>query len=66
MKKKIVSEKNKFLADSAFVLRKYEDFIKVKENVAKAKHSYNRILGYAKDLEDGNSEYWKNQLPFYL
>lgn len=65
MKKRIESEKNKFLADSAFVLRKYEDFIKVKENVTKAEHSYNRIVGYAKDSEDGNSDYWKNQLPFY-
>ena len=65
IKKRIESEKNKFLADSAFVLRKYEDFIKVKEDVIKAEHSYNRILGYAKDSEDRNSDYWKNQLPFY-
>ncbi|NAW50591.1 hypothetical protein GNY06_04060 [Elizabethkingia argentiflava] len=28
MKKRIESEKNKFLADSAFVLRKYEDYRK--------------------------------------
>ena len=59
------SEKNKFLADSAFVLRKHEVFLKVKEEVTKAEQSYNRILGYAKDSEDGNSDYWKNQLPFY-
>jgi septal ring factor EnvC (AmiA/AmiB activator) len=59
------SDKNKFLADGAFVLRKHEVFLKVKEEVTKAKHSYNRILGYAKDSEDGNSDYWKNQLPFY-
>ena len=65
IKKRLESEKNKFLADSAFVLRKHEVFLKVKEEVTKAEHSYNRILGYAKDTKDGNSDYWKNQLPFY-
>ena len=64
MKKRIESEKNKFLADSAFVLRKYQDFIKVQEEVTKAQHNYNRILGYSKDAGE-NGEYWKNQLPFY-
>lgn len=64
IKKRIESEKNKFLADSAFVLRKYEAFIKVQEEVTKAQHNYNRILGFSKDeTEDG--EYWKNQLPYY-
>src|SRR5690554_8208504 len=57
-------EKNKFLADSAFVLRKYEAFIKVQEEVTKAQHNYNRILGFAKDETD-NDGYWKNQLPYY-
>lgn len=64
MKKRIESEKNKFLADSAFVLRKYEDFIKVQEEVTKAQHNYNRIEGYSKE-ETENGEYWKSQLPFY-
>jgi len=64
MKKRIESEKNKFLADSAFVLRKYEDFIKVQEEVTKAQHSYNRIEGYSEE-ETENGEYWKRQLPFY-
>ena len=64
MKKRIESEKNKHLADSAFVLRKYEDFIKVQEGVTKAEYSYNRILGYSKE-EGEDSEYWKNQLPSY-
>ncbi|MCY0979286.1 helicase-related protein [Chryseobacterium wangxinyae] len=64
MKRRIESEKNKHLADSAFVLRKYEDFLKVKELVTKAEHSYNRIEGYAKN-GDENSDYWKNQLPSY-
>lgn len=62
IKKRIESEKNRFLADSAFILRKYEDFLKVKEQVTKAQHNYNRILGYAKDE---NGDYWKNQLPYY-
>ena len=44
-------------------MRKYETFIKVQEEVTKAQHNYNRILGFAKDeTEDG---YWKNQLPYY-
>lgn len=64
MKKRMESEKNKFLADSAFVLRKYEAFIKVQEEVAKAQHNYNRILGYAKNETDDDG-YWKNQLPYY-
>lgn len=64
MKKQIEGEKNKFLADSAFVLRKYQDFIKVQEEVTKAQHNYNRILGYSKEAGK-NGEYWKNQLPFY-
>lgn len=64
IKKKIESEKNKFLADSAFILRNYEDVLKVKELVTKAEHSYNRIEGYSKN-DDGNSDYWKNQLPSY-
>ena len=64
MKKRIESEKNKFLADSAFVLRKYESFLKVKQEVTKAEHNYNRILGYSKE-EGDNGEYWKNQLPYH-
>lgn len=64
MKKRIESEKNKHLADSAFVLRKYEDVLKVQELVTKAEHSYNRIEGYSKN-GDGNAEYWATQLPSY-
>lgn len=64
LKKKIESEKNKHLADIAFVLRKQEDFLKVKEMVNKAEQSYNRILGYCQN-EDENTDYWKNQLPAY-
>ncbi|MCT3897630.1 DEAD/DEAH box helicase family protein [Elizabethkingia anophelis] len=64
MKKRIESEKNKHLADSAFVLRKYEDVLKVRELVTKAEHSYNRIEGYSKN-GDANAEYWATQLPSY-
>ena len=64
IKKRIESDKNKLLADSAFVLRKYESFLKIKEEVTKAEHSYNRILGYSKE-EGEDSDYWTNQLPFY-
>jgi len=64
LKKRIESEKNKHLADSAFVLRKYDDFLKVKELVTKAEHSYNRIEGYSKN-GDENSDYWEKQLPSY-
>ena len=56
--------KNKHLADIAFVLRKHQDFLKVQEEVTKAQHNYNRILGYSKE-EGDNAEYWKNQLLFY-
>jgi Type I restriction-modification system methyltransferase subunit len=64
IKKRIENEKNRFIADRAFVLRKYEDFIKVQEDVTKAQHNYNRILGYSKE-EGENAEYWKNQLSSY-
>lgn len=64
LKKKIESEKNKFLADIAFVLRKQADFLKVKEMVTKAEQAYYRILGYSQN-GDGNTNYWKNQLPSY-
>ncbi len=64
MKKRIESEKNKHLAGSAFVLRKYEDVLKVQELVTKAEHSYNRIEGYSKN-GDANAEYWATQLPSY-
>nr|WP_236620195.1 SNF2-related protein [Elizabethkingia anophelis]DAC76025.1 TPA_exp: hypothetical protein [Elizabethkingia anophelis] len=64
IKKRIENEKSRFLADRAFVLRKYEDFIKVQEDVTKAQHNYNRILGYSKE-EGENAEYWKNQLSSY-
>ncbi|MFY1047456.1 Eco57I restriction-modification methylase domain-containing protein [Chryseobacterium sp. GP-SGM7] len=64
LKRKIESEKNKHLADNAFVLRKYETFLKMQEMVTKAHHSYNRILGYSKDKTE-NAGYWKNQLPSY-
>nr|WP_262484242.1 helicase C-terminal domain-containing protein [Chryseobacterium taichungense] len=64
LKKKIESEKNKHLADIAFVLRKQEDFLKVKEMVTKAEQSYNRILSYTQN-PDENTDYWKNQLPSY-
>lgn len=64
MKKRIEIEKNKHLADSAFVLRKYEDVLKVQELVTKAEHSYNRIEGYSKN-GDANADYWKKELPSY-
>lgn len=64
MKKRIESEKNKLLADSCFVLRKYEDFLKVKREVTKAEETYNRYLGFANE-EGKDSDYWKNQLLTY-
>ncbi|UMQ41559.1 SNF2-related protein [Chryseobacterium sp. Y16C] len=64
LKKRIEIEKNKHLADIAFVLRKHNDFLKVKEMVTKAEESYSRIVGYSKNV-DGNTDYWKNQLPSY-
>ncbi len=64
MKKRIESEKNKHLADIAFVLRKHQNFLKVQEEVIKAQNNYNRILGYSNE-EGDNSKYWGNQLQFY-
>lgn len=65
LKKKLESEKNKFLADSAFVLRKYEQFTKVQSEVHKAENTYNRILEYSKNSDDINATYWETQLVSY-
>ena len=65
LKKKLESEKNKFLADNAFVLRKYEDFTKVQSEVYKAENAYQRILEYSKSSEDVNANYWESQLVSY-
>ena len=65
LKKKLESEKNKFLADSAFILRKYEDFTKVQAEVHKAQNAYNRILEYSKNSEDVHATYWETQLVSY-
>lgn len=64
IKRRIENEKSRFLADNAFILRKHQDFMKVQEEVTKAQHNYNRILGYSQD-GTANADYWKNQLPFY-
>ncbi|MCP1253293.1 toprim domain-containing protein [Elizabethkingia sp. S0634] len=65
MKKRIESDKNRLLADSAFVLRKYEDFLKVKEKINIAQESYNTAKQLAN--EDGpNSDYWASMLPYRL
>ncbi|MPS73103.1 MAG: restriction endonuclease subunit R [Chryseobacterium sp.] len=64
LKKKIESDKNKHLADSAFILRKYESFLKVQQEVTKAQQSYNRIEAYSRN-EGENAAYWAGQLPNY-
>lgn len=64
LKKKLESEKSKHLSDSAFVLRKYEDYNKVKELVTRTEESYKRIEGYANN-GDMNSDYWKGELKNY-
>ncbi|WP_407500775.1 helicase-related protein [Elizabethkingia anophelis] len=65
MKKRIESDKNRLLADSAFVLRKYEDFLKVKEKVDRAQESYNTAKQFA-DEDGPNSDYWTSMLPYRL
>ena len=62
LKKKIESEKNRFLADNSFVLRKFEDYLKVKSIVDEKENRFQTILGYSQ-TEDENTEYWKNKLP---
>ena len=62
LKKKIEREKNRFLADNSFVLRKFEDYLKVKSIVDEKENRFQTILGYSQ-TEDENTEYWKNKLP---
>lgn len=64
LKKKLEGEKSRFLADSAFVSRKFEEYTKEKEKVIQAELSYNRIEGYANENDD-KVDYWKDQLPYY-
>lgn len=64
LKKKIESEKSRFLADNAFVLRKFEGFTKLKDEVTKAEQAYSKVTGWADENEENNL-YWKNQLPSY-
>jgi hypothetical protein len=64
LKKKIESEKSRFLADNAFVSRKFEEYTKEKEKVTQAELSYKRIEGYANE-NDEKANYWKDQLPYY-
>ena len=64
LKKKIESEKSRFLADSAFVSRKFEEYTKEKEKVSQAELSYYRFEGYANE-NDEKADYWKDQLPYY-
>ena len=63
MKKRIENEKNKYLADNAFVLRKYSEFLKVKEKLGGELETFNRIKSYAES--DDASEYWQKVLPNY-
>ncbi|WP_027384919.1 toprim domain-containing protein [Epilithonimonas caeni] len=65
MKKRIEGEKSKLVADSAFVMRKFEEFVKIKDSISTAENTYNKIVGYAKD-KSGDYEYWEKQLPYYM
>jgi len=55
---------SRFLADSAFLSRKFEEYTKEKEKVTQAEFSYKRIEGYANE-NDEKAGYWKDQLPYY-
>ena len=63
LEKKLDYDKNKLLADNAFILKKYELYTKVVEELNSQIDSYNRTKKWAD--EETNSSYWKNQLPFY-
>ena len=63
LEKKLDYDKNKLLADNAFILSKYELYTKVVEELNSQIDSYNRTKKWAD--EETNSSYWKNQLPFY-
>lgn len=64
IKKKLDYEKNKHLADSAFVLRKHKEYLEVYSYVERAENDLNRIKEYSKE-EGVNQEYWIKQIPQY-
>ncbi|MDN5627556.1 MAG: SNF2-related protein, partial [Weeksellaceae bacterium] len=64
MKKQIAAEKDKFLADNAFVLRKYEGYIKAQNEIQKAKDEYSKFEMWANE-EEQEDGFWKTRLPSY-
>ncbi len=63
LKKKLQNEKDRYIADQSFVLRKYEDYTKVQEKVRAAEESFARVQQWAKDA--GEDSTWGRHLINY-
>lgn len=66
MKKKIENEKNKFSSDSAFVLRKYEEYNNALNEVKKAEGEHATFVSYSEKNSEGGqiTAYWNSQLLY--
>lgn len=62
---RLEKEKQKYIADNAFVMRKNEDLVKAQENYSKVKSNHERYLKYA---EEGgvNGSYWQKEADKHL
>ncbi len=65
--KRLESEKNRLIADSSFVLRKYEDVIKVKDEIADRRNKMAQHLEWSKEASNDKDEnrfdnYWAREV----
>lgn len=63
LKKKLQNEKDRYVADQSFVLRKFEDYTKVKEKLDYAVSSLKRVEQWAKDA--GEDSTWNRHIYNY-
>lgn len=63
LKRKLQNEKDRYLADQSFVLRKFEDYTKVMDKVAAATESLKRVQKWAQ--EAGDDSIWNRHLVNY-
>lgn len=63
LKRKLQNEKDRYLADQSFVLRKFEDYTKVMDKVTVATESLKRVQKWAQ--EAGDESTWNRHLVNY-
>ncbi len=59
--KRLESEKSRLIADSSFVLRKYESVLEVRDKIAERKREMNNHIEWSSE-NNVNAEYWANEI----